>query len=166
MISPEKKTAWENFLTWSRRSGWSQEALAEEAGTSRAHLNQVLQGHRTGGHTWRRVVKVLPLDGLLLLQQCAAWNTHAQAALDRRLAAESAAATLARIAAACRTDGGVEGDPRENLGKASDAPKVRSGAVVSAPKGEEAGTSTGDPSRRQAAITTTASRAILSGVPA
>jgi hypothetical protein len=80
------------FYRWLRRQpvkGWpgerlNQELLADMVMTNRAHLSQVLAGRRRGMHTWRRLVKVLPLEGLLLLQQCASWNNFAEKAYRRR----------------------------------------------------------------------------------
>lgn len=62
----------------------NQEELADLIMTNRAHLSQVLTGKRTGVHTWRRLVKVLPEEGLSLLRQCSAWNKYADAALAKR----------------------------------------------------------------------------------
>lgn len=67
---------------------YTQERLADDVMTNRAHLSQVLSGRRRGKHTWRRLVKVLPMDGLLLLQQCPSWNTDAARALQERREAE------------------------------------------------------------------------------
>jgi transcriptional regulator with XRE-family HTH domain len=72
------------FQRWCRARGIRQEQLAEDAMTSRAHLSQVLTGHRRGKHTWRRLVRVLPREGLLLLQQCSSWNADARAAWAER----------------------------------------------------------------------------------
>lgn len=68
---------------------YTQERLAEDVMTNRAHLSQVLSGRRRGKHTWVRLVRVLPTEGLSLLQQCPSWNNDAAAALRKRLAAES-----------------------------------------------------------------------------
>ncbi len=92
------------YALWAKREGWSQGRLAEECLTSRAHLNQVLTGKRSGGPTWRRIVKVLPMEGLLLLQHCAAWNNFAGAALQKRIAAEEDEAGLVKIASQCRAE--------------------------------------------------------------
>lgn len=62
----------------------NQEELADLIMTNRAHLSQVLSGKRRGGHTWRRLVKVLPEEGLSLLRQSSAWNNFAEAALVQR----------------------------------------------------------------------------------
>lgn len=62
----------------------NQAELAELIMTNRAHLSQVLNGKRPGGHTWRRLVKVLPEAGLSLLRQSSAWNKYAEAALEQR----------------------------------------------------------------------------------
>ncbi len=83
-----------DFLHWLH--GWqpdaeirpgifTQEDLAEKIMTNRAHLSQVLTGKRSGVHTWRRLVKVLPEEGLSLLRHCSSWNKYAEAALQRRL---------------------------------------------------------------------------------
>lgn len=80
------------FNRWLRRQPlpenpagrYTQERLAEDVMTNRAHLSQVLHGRRGGLHTWRRLVKVLPMDGLLLLQQCPSWNKAAEVALKER----------------------------------------------------------------------------------
>lgn len=103
-MSTEKYDA---FLHWAKHSGWSQAVLAEEVQTNRAHLNQVLTGARTGGHTWRRIVKVLPMEGLLLLQQCAAWNKFAEEALQKRRAAEAETARLLEMGKRARESMGV-----------------------------------------------------------
>lgn len=95
-------SAWAAYEKWCKLSGWSQTKLADEIGASRSALNQVLNGKRTGGPTWRRVVKVLPMDGLLLLQQCSAWNRYAEVALEKRRAAEAETARLVDLGARCR----------------------------------------------------------------
>ena len=74
-----------SFVAWCRANGWSQERMAEECMSSRAHLNQVLTGKRIGRHTWRRLVKVLPMEALLLLQHSSAWNDFARDALAKRM---------------------------------------------------------------------------------
>lgn len=74
---------------------YTQERLADDVMTNRAHLSQVLSGRRRGKHTWRRLVKVLPMEGLLLLQQCPSWNKDAAAALSERRDAESFAKRFA-----------------------------------------------------------------------
>lgn len=58
----------------------TQDELAYQVMTNRAHLSQVLSGQRRGKHTWRRLVRELPDDGLLLLKQCPSWNDDAEAA--------------------------------------------------------------------------------------
>lgn len=85
------------FNEWVRKHYGNQEALADEVGTNRAHLSQVLGGTRTGGHTWRRIVRILPDEGLSLLQQCPSWNTRAQAELQARRAREAQAAAAQKI---------------------------------------------------------------------
>lgn len=67
---------------------YTQERLAADVMTNRAHLSQVLSGKRPGPHTWKRLVKVLPMEGLSLLQQCPSWNNDAAAALQERKDAE------------------------------------------------------------------------------
>jgi transcriptional regulator with XRE-family HTH domain len=69
---------------------YTQERLADDVMTNRAHLSQVLSGRRRGKHTWCRLVKVLPSDGLSLLQQCPSWNNDALAALAKRREREKA----------------------------------------------------------------------------
>lgn len=96
------KAAWAAYLNWSDKSGWTQTRLADEVITNRAHLNQVLTGARSGGQTWRRIVKVLPMDGVLLLQHCSAWNKFAAAALAKRRESERQQALLESMAAKCR----------------------------------------------------------------
>jgi transcriptional regulator with XRE-family HTH domain len=59
---------------------YTQERLAEDVMTGRAHLSQVLSGRRRGKHTWRRLVRVVPAEGLFLLKQCPSWNKDAAAA--------------------------------------------------------------------------------------
>lgn len=86
------------FLDWADRAGWSQGRMAEECISSRSHLNQVLQGHRGGRLTWKRLVAVLPMDGLLLLQQCASWNVFASDALEKRIEKDR----LISLGAKCR----------------------------------------------------------------
>lgn len=63
---------------------FTQARLAEDVMTNRAHLSQVLSGKRKGTHTWRRLVKVLPEDGLSLLRQCPTWNKEGEAAWRAR----------------------------------------------------------------------------------
>lgn len=67
-----------------REGCYTQEALAAEVMAGRAHLSQVLSGKRPGMHTWRRLAKVLPMEGLFLLKQCPSWNNYAEAALAER----------------------------------------------------------------------------------
>lgn len=64
---------------------YNQDLLAHDVMTNRAHLSQVLSGRRRGKHTWTRLVRVLPMEGLLLLQQCPSWNKDAVAALKERV---------------------------------------------------------------------------------
>lgn len=97
-MNPDAQKAYDDFLAWCDRTGWSQGALAEECMTSRAHLNQVLTGKRCGRLTWKRLVKVLPVDGLLLLQHCSAWNKFAAKALEDRRQRE----VLLKIGEKCR----------------------------------------------------------------
>ena len=68
---------------------FNQEVLAELVMTNRAHLSQVLNGTRKGTHTWKRLVKVLPTEGLSLLRQSSAWNKVAEAAYRERKAEEA-----------------------------------------------------------------------------
>lgn len=68
---------------------YTQERLADDVMTNRAHLSQVLSGRRRGKHTWARLVRVLPMEGVSLLQQCPSWNNDAAAALRRRLEIEA-----------------------------------------------------------------------------
>lgn len=63
---------------------YTQERLAEDVMTNRAHLSQVLSGKRRGRHTWRRLVRVVPPAGVSLLQQCPSWNNDARKALAER----------------------------------------------------------------------------------
>lgn len=83
------------FQRWCRARGIRQEQLADDAMTSRAHLSQVLTGSRRGKHTWKRLVRVLPREGLLLLQQCSSWNKDAQAAWEERESREAFASRYA-----------------------------------------------------------------------
>lgn len=84
------------FQKWAKDRGWTQEELAYECDCNRSNISLVLSGKRPGRYTWRRMVRVLPEGGLLLLQQCSAWNKHAVEALKRRRERE------ARLAAALR----------------------------------------------------------------
>lgn len=43
------------------------EQLADKLFSSRAHLTEVLNGHRPGGPTWRKLARVLTPDELRLL---------------------------------------------------------------------------------------------------
>lgn len=74
-----------------------QAELAEFIMTNRTHLSQVLTGKRSGAHTWRRLVKVLPEEGLSLLRQCSAWNKYAEAALTKRREEERQSQILQEI---------------------------------------------------------------------
>jgi hypothetical protein len=67
---------------------YTQGRLAHDAMTNRAHLSQVLAGTRSGSQTWRRLVRVLPRDGLFLLRQCSSWNNFAEKAYAASLEAE------------------------------------------------------------------------------
>lgn len=71
------------------RTHYTSAALAEEIMVGRAHLSLVLTGKRSGIHTWPRIVKVLPMEGLLLLEQCSSWNKYAKAALLKRTREEA-----------------------------------------------------------------------------
>lgn len=75
---------WQEFLDWMDANGWSQGRLADECVSSRAHLNQVLRGSRPGNLTWKRVVRTLPVEAVLLLQQGSSWNRFAEAAFAQR----------------------------------------------------------------------------------
>lgn len=68
---------------------YTQERLADDAMCGRAHLSQVLNGKRMGPHTWKRLVRTLPLDGVFLLKQCSSWNKSAEEALLERQRRES-----------------------------------------------------------------------------
>lgn len=70
------------------KNRFNQSMLAEFVVTSRTHLSEVLSGKRKGRHTWKRLVKMLPLDGLSLLRQCSSWNNFAEKAYTARLKAE------------------------------------------------------------------------------
>lgn len=71
---------------------YTQQRLARDAMVGRTHLSQVLSGKLRGDHTWRRIVNVLPPDGLFLLKQCPSWNNFAESAL-RNLKAETESVT-------------------------------------------------------------------------
>jgi hypothetical protein len=77
------------FHAWARRAYGNQEQLARTVMTSRAHLSQVLRGARCGRHTWKRLVRVLPEEGLELLQQLPTWNSAATVALAQRRAPQA-----------------------------------------------------------------------------
>lgn len=87
------------FHRWARENGWTQEELAYECDCNRTNISLVLSGRRPGRYTWRRLVRVLPEEGLLLLQQCPSWNNYAAEALRRRREREAAADQLLAIAA-------------------------------------------------------------------
>jgi hypothetical protein len=70
------------------RRRYTQGRLAKEAVVGRCHLSLVLAGRRKGDHTWLRLIKVLPMDGLCLLKQCPAWNNFAEKAYAARLEEE------------------------------------------------------------------------------
>lgn len=67
---------------------YTQDRLAKDAMVGRCHLSQVLAGRRKGDHTWLRLIKVLPDDGLFLLKQCPSWNKVAEEAYAARLEAK------------------------------------------------------------------------------
>jgi hypothetical protein len=97
------------FHKWARENGWTHDELAYECDCNRSNISLVLSGRRPGRYTWRRMVRVLPEAGLLLLQQCSSWNKWADEALAKRREREAAAAEsqrdaagLAEIAARCR----------------------------------------------------------------
>lgn len=84
------------FQNWAKAQGWTQEELAYECDCNRSNISLVLSGKRPGRYTWRRLVRVLPEDGLLLLQQCSAWSKHADDALARRREREARLAAVRR----------------------------------------------------------------------
>lgn len=63
---------------------YTQERLAYDAMCGRCQLSLVLNGSRKGAHTWKKLVRVLPMEGVFLLKQCSSWNNFAQAALEER----------------------------------------------------------------------------------
>lgn len=86
------------FHKWARENGWTQEDLAYECDCNRSNISLVLGGRRPGRYTWRRLVRVLPEEGLLLLKQCSSWNKWADEALAKRRAREAAQAEAKRQA--------------------------------------------------------------------
>lgn len=86
------------FYDWARAAGWTQDDLAYECDCNRSQISLVLSGHRPGRYTWRRLVRFLPMEAVLLLQQCSSWNSHATAALARRQEREK----LQELARKCR----------------------------------------------------------------
>ena len=102
-MQPDANVQFQAFLDWADRAGWSQGRMAEECIIGRSHLNQVLQGHRNGRQKWKRLVAVLPMEGLFLLKQCSTWNIFAEKALMVRSAKES----LTRLGEKCRKLGEV-----------------------------------------------------------
>lgn len=106
-MNPDPHPAVKAFQAWARRNGWTQEELAYECDCNRTNISLVLSGRRPGRYTWRRLVRILPEDGLLLLQQCPTWNKYADEALRRRRereARKAAEARLCELAAGCRAE--------------------------------------------------------------
>lgn len=97
----------DTFADWCRKNGWTQKRLAEECLTGRAQLNQILSGRRCGRHTWKRIVKILPMEAVLLLKQGSAWNGFAQDALEARQEREYLADLARKCAAQIKSQGGV-----------------------------------------------------------
>lgn len=67
---------------------YTQQRLADEAMVGRTHLSQVLSGRLGGKHTWKRLVAVIPLEGLQILRQCSTWHALAEGAYSERLTSQ------------------------------------------------------------------------------
>lgn len=63
-----------------RARGTTVTALAAAARIGRPHLEQMLNGQRTGRQSWKHVFPHLDEAEVFHLKQCSAWNTHAEAA--------------------------------------------------------------------------------------
>lgn len=62
------------FLRSLRARGKTLSKIADELFIGRSHLSQVVNGRRSGGHTWRKLKKVLTVDELKLLETCSTWK--------------------------------------------------------------------------------------------
>jgi hypothetical protein len=68
--------------------------LAKQTRIGRTTLILMLNGDRTGKHSWKHLLPYLSVPALFHLKLCSAWNIHAEEALAAMLA-EQAAATAA-----------------------------------------------------------------------
>ncbi len=66
------------------RDGDTVTSLAARARVGRAALTEILNGRRSGAHTWKHVLPLLSPEALSLLKQCSAWNNHAERAIAPR----------------------------------------------------------------------------------
>lgn len=76
-----KEQALVDFLNQLDRDGLTVGDLAQMARVGRSHLEQVINGHRSGKHTWKHVIPLLSKEALLHLKQCSAWNNFAEASM-------------------------------------------------------------------------------------
>lgn len=101
-MNDEEKLA--AFYKWARARGWTQDELAYECDCNRTHISLVLSGTRPGRYTWRRLVRILPMDAVSQLQQLSSWNKHADEALRRRREREA----LIELGRKCRESEALE----------------------------------------------------------
>lgn len=64
---------------------YTQQRLADDATCGRTNMSLVLSGKRRGDHTWPRVIRAVPKEGLFLLRQCPSWNNFAEKAFVERM---------------------------------------------------------------------------------
>lgn len=76
-MSGMKPIALTEFLRSLRARGKSLSIIAQELHCGRSHLSQVVNGRRSGGHTWRKLATVLTVDELKLLENCSTWKPQA-----------------------------------------------------------------------------------------
>lgn len=76
-----KEAALVDFYAQLRRDGLTVCELARRARVGRTALTLILNGHRSGRHTWKHLLPQLSEAALSQLKQCSAWNTHAEEAL-------------------------------------------------------------------------------------
>lgn len=73
-----KEAALVAFYEQLSRDGMTVTDLSDRARVGRTNLTLLLNGRRSGKHTWKHVLPLLSKKALFLLKQCSAWNTTAE----------------------------------------------------------------------------------------
>ena len=85
-MSGIKDEALAAFIRKIHARGTSITAIAQLARVGRPHLEQVINGQRSGRQTWKHVFPHLEEAEVFHLKQCSAWNTHAENAWNDEVA--------------------------------------------------------------------------------